>query len=244
MSKNYGYVKLYRDIQGHYLWLEKPFDRGRAFLDLLLLANHSDKKVLINGNLKIIKRGQLFTSRKTLADRWGWDVKKVDRFLKVLKDDNMVTAKGTADGTTLTIENYGVYQSDEDTTEGHQRPNQRDSKEDTTEDSGRDTNNKDNKENKDKKDNIYSSPCRHKYGEYNNVLLSDADLEKLKAEFPLDYEERIERLSCYIASTGKKYKNHLATIRNWAKKDKANPSQSKSTNATDDFMLQLQSMYE
>lgn len=61
---------------------------------------------------------------------------------------------------------------------------------------------------------------RHKYGEYKNVLLSDEDMKKLKTEFPNDYVERIERLSSYIASTGKKYKNHLATIRNWARKDK------------------------
>ena len=61
---------------------------------------------------------------------------------------------------------------------------------------------------------------RHKYGEYKNVLLSDEDMEKLKIEFPNDYEERIERLSSYVESTGKKYKNHLATIRNWARKDK------------------------
>lgn len=60
---------------------------------------------------------------------------------------------------------------------------------------------------------------RHKYGEYKNVLLSDEQMEKLKAEFPNDYQERIERLSEYCASTGKSYKNYLATIRNWAKKD-------------------------
>jgi hypothetical protein len=64
---------------------------------------------------------------------------------------------------------------------------------------------------------------RHKYGLYNNVLLSDTDLEKLKTEFP-DYANRIERLSEYIASTGKSYKNHLATIRSWAKKDKQTKS--------------------
>ena len=72
------------------------------------------------------------------------------------------------------------------------------------------------------KENIISPPAketRHKYGAYNNVLLSDTDLEKLKTEFP-DWQERIERLSEYIASTGKSYKNHLATIRSWAKKDK------------------------
>ena len=73
-------------------------------------------------------------------------------------------------------------------------------------------------------DSIESEPpkpkksVRHKYGEYKNVLLTDEELDKLKTEFS-DYEQRIERLSSYMASTGKSYKNHLATIRNWAKKD-------------------------
>lgn len=61
---------------------------------------------------------------------------------------------------------------------------------------------------------------RHRHGEYGNVLLSDSDLSKLKAEFPNDWQERIERLGGYMASTGKSYKNHLATIRNWARRDK------------------------
>ena len=63
-------------------------------------------------------------------------------------------------------------------------------------------------------------PPRHKYGQYQNVLLTDEDLSKLQAEFPDDWQKRIERLSEYIASTGKSYKNHLATIRNWASRDK------------------------
>ena len=61
---------------------------------------------------------------------------------------------------------------------------------------------------------------RHKYGEYQNVLLSDQEYEKLKNEFPNDYKERIERLSEYVASSGKKYKSFLATIRSWARKEK------------------------
>lgn len=63
-----------------------------------------------------------------------------------------------------------------------------------------------------------SKPVKHKYGEYNNVLLTDEELYKLKTEYS-DIEERIERLSSYVASTGKKYKSHYATIRNWARKD-------------------------
>jgi hypothetical protein len=63
---------------------------------------------------------------------------------------------------------------------------------------------------------------KHKYGEYANVLLTDAEMEKLTAEYP-DINQRIERLSGYIASTGKKYKSHYATIRNWARKDQEQP---------------------
>ena len=66
-------------------------------------------------------------------------------------------------------------------------------------------------------------PTRHKYGEYQNVLLSDEDFEKLKKEF-FDWSDRIERLSAYMASTGKSYKNHLATIRNWARRDSKTPT--------------------
>ena len=72
-------------------------------------------------------------------------------------------------------------------------------------------------------ENKEAKTIRHKYGEYKNVLLSDSDLEKLKSEFPSDYEIRIENLSSYIASTGKTYKNHLATIRNWARKENKSP---------------------
>lgn len=64
-----------------------------------------------------------------------------------------------------------------------------------------------------------SEPVRHKYGEYNNVLLSDEDMAKLQKEFPEDWERRIANLSSYMASHGKTYKDHLATIRNWARKD-------------------------
>ena len=63
---------------------------------------------------------------------------------------------------------------------------------------------------------------RTRYGEYRNVLLSDEELEKLKAEFP-DWEAWIERLSEYLAKTGKSYKNHLAVIRSWARADKKEP---------------------
>ena len=74
---------------------------------------------------------------------------------------------------------------------------------------------------------------RHKYGIYQNVLLSDEDMEKLKTEFPADYEDRIERVSMYCKSKGKSYSDYLATIRNWARKEN-NGSGNKVVSRTDE----------
>ena len=71
----------------------------------------------------------------------------------------------------------------------------------------------------------------NKYGEHGNVILTDEEYVKLQQRFP-DYEKRIENLSAYMASKGKKYKSHYATILNWANMDSK-----KSKSDTDwDFM--------
>lgn len=59
---------------------------------------------------------------------------------------------------------------------------------------------------------------RKGYGEYGRCMLTDEELAKLKAEFP-DWEERIRRLDEYCESKGRSYKNGLATIRSWARRD-------------------------
>ena len=77
-----------------------------------------------------------------------------------------------------------------------------------------------------------TSSTKHKYGEYKNVLLTDEEFEKLKVEFA-DYTERIERLSAYVASTGKSYKSHYATIRNWARKEDSNGNRRNQSHSVD-----------
>lgn len=58
------------------------------------------------------------------------------------------------------------------------------------------------------------------YGEYQNVFFTEEQYTKLIDEFPNDYNSRIDKLDCYMQSTGKKYKDCLATIRNWARNEK------------------------
>ena len=72
---------------------------------------------------------------------------------------------------------------------------------------------------KDKDKEKDNSLIRHRYGEYKNVLLTDEDVAKLREEFT-DWQERIEKLSEYLAKTGRSYKSHLAVIRSWARSDK------------------------
>lgn len=57
------------------------------------------------------------------------------------------------------------------------------------------------------------------YGRYENVILTDKEMEMLKNDFPADYLSMIEHLSEYMASSGKTYKNHLATMELWKKAD-------------------------
>ena len=105
-----GWLKLYRSIQNHWLWEDKPFSRGQAFVDLLLMANHKDNKILFNGELIEIKRGSRITSLRQLSDAWGWSTTKVKKFLELLEKENMITVKSDNKKTLVTIENYRVYQ--------------------------------------------------------------------------------------------------------------------------------------
>ena len=64
-------------------------------------------------------------------------------------------------------------------------------------------------------------PAPAAYGRYDNVFLSDKELSQLKEELPGKWEYYLDRLSCHIASTGKRYKSHAATIYKWAQEDAA-----------------------
>ena len=54
---------------------------------------------------------------------------------------------------------------------------------------------------------------------YQNVFLTDEELADLQASFPTVWGQYIEKLSEYMASTGKRYQSHAATIRRWAGED-------------------------
>ena len=106
------FFKVDRDIQNHWLWNDKPFSRGQAWIDLLLLATHTDRKTFNRGQLIDKKRGEVHVSIGFLCDRWGWSKTKVKTYLKTLEDEQMVLTKSTTQGTIIFIEKYAFYQGD------------------------------------------------------------------------------------------------------------------------------------
>lgn len=110
MNKMDNEILLSRAIQQNFLWSDKPFTMGQAWIDLLMLAEWKDKDVISKGSIVHLKRGQVGRAILWLAERWGWDRKRVARFLKILETQKMATTESTTKGTIITIENYDKYQ--------------------------------------------------------------------------------------------------------------------------------------
>ena len=115
-----GWISLDRQITDNWIWEDKPFAYGQAWIDMLLMANHSDKKVLIDKAPVEVEKGTFITSELKLMDRWGWSKSKVRRFLELLQNDKMIVKKTDQKKTTITLVNYSVY-NDYETTERPQK---------------------------------------------------------------------------------------------------------------------------
>lgn len=95
-----------------------------------------------------------------------------------------------------------------------------DSRENGRRTAGKPAPNQTNKKQTDKKQtNKRVALARQSYGSYGNVLLTDAEYQKLSTDIPY-LDNLIEQLSAYMESSGKKYKSHAATLRVWAARDR------------------------
>lgn len=181
----------------------------KVWLYLLVKAQYADGKY----RGVEVKRGQLLTGRKLIANETRLSEQQVRTCINRLKSSGQITIESTNQYSLITIVKYDDYQgSDSYNIQQIIQPANLPITNDQPTDNQRITTYKKDKKEKKEKEYIY-------LGEFQNVKFTADELEKLKSEFPRDYQDRIERVSAYCASTGKKYKNYLATIRNWARKD-------------------------
>lgn len=143
------WIKIHRQLKQHPLWLEEPFTRGQAWVDMLMMANWAPGFIRVRGVRVDLKRGQLPASFRFLAGRWRWSTGKVERFLSELETMTQIeTQKGNVTQV-LTIVNYERYQSDEY----------------TDEDTSRDTNEAQTGRRRDEHKNKQEQPTRNNGGE-------------------------------------------------------------------------------
>ena len=198
-----GYILIHRKLL-EWEWYSSVNDT-RLFIHCLLKANWKD------GRFKgmVIPRGSFVTSFNSLVEETGLSRQQVRTSLEHLKSTHEITQDTNHQYSIITINKYNEYQID------NTQSNKRITNEQQTSNTNRININKEIKE-INIKENI-----KRKYGMFENVLLTDDELQKLKDRFN-DYEEKIEKLSSYIASKGAKYKSHYATILNWSRQDDKN----------------------
>ena len=102
---NRGWIPLSRSIQQHWLWQDQPFSMGQAWLDLMLTACYTPKKMLLSYPKMVLElpRGGLYTSQVQLAERWGWSRTKVRSFLAMLQKEGMLQAERVGNGYLYTL---------------------------------------------------------------------------------------------------------------------------------------------
>lgn len=241
--KNQGWIALHRQIQEHWLWNEKPFSRGQAWIDLLMMANHSDNKFLLGNELVEVKTGSFITSELKLAERWGWSTTKVRAFLQLLQNDKMIVKEADRKKSTITIVKYSDY-SVLESTEKVQKKYKK-----STEKVQKNTNNNDNNDNND--NNVYKS-----YSDdlaLNTALAAFVEHRKKLKKPMTDYavELMLKKLNKLSDSVPEQIEiiNH-AIERGWLgifpmQKDKEQPKRTGETkNNYNDFMAQLAAMRE
>jgi hypothetical protein len=221
MTEKKGYILLRSKIQDHWLWSDKPFSKGQAWVDLLLMARWKDEPDYVNvkDTLVTVNRGQLIRSKKTLAERWGWSTKKVTNFLQILKKENQIKTCSDNKTTYISIVNYNDYQSQETQrkTRGKPKENQKKTEEEREEREERyilDTS----------VSNKGAPSLEKKFtlGNLDYEVLDDKQKQYFLEKAPdVNILDLIEDMKLYCVSKGKRYDCYYAALQGWARKEQA-----------------------
>ena len=105
-----NWIKLNRSLMDNDLWKEKPFSKGQAWVDLLMMARWKDGEQIHRGQVYHRRRGDVCCSLSFLAERWGWSRDKTRRFIRTLERTSMCTLNATPNDTSIHIEKYSDFQ--------------------------------------------------------------------------------------------------------------------------------------
>lgn len=212
-----GYIKLYRKMM-KWGWYTDT-NAKCVFLHLLFLAQY---EACFYRGVKL-DVGQAVTSIREIATQTGISVQSVRTALEHLKSTQEITQSPHGKFSVFTVKNYSEYQGDNTTANNQVTQNQHSANTDPYIKKSRSQEIKNIKEK-----NISIEILKKKFGEFENVVLTGEEHEKLVDSLgDIGAKEYIERLSSYLAQSGRRYRNHYATLLNWWRKDGKPVSRSK-----------------
>jgi len=215
-----GFIKIHRKMLA-WEWYTDTNTKV-VFLHCLFKANWKDGRY----KGQVIKRGSFVTGRKKLAKELNMTEREIRTALEHLKTTNELTIKTTNKYSIVTVVNYNIYQDIFDDERPTKRPTKRQS-------SDQQTTTIEERKNIRNKEYISHGDEPHLFGVYNNVRLTDGELEELMKQYPEDYKDMIENLSSYMRSHGKLYGDHYATMMRWKHEDEIKAQETKKAAAYD-----------
>lgn len=214
---NEGYIKLYRKMM-KWGWYTDT-NAKCVFLHLLFLAQY---EACFYRGVKL-DVGQAVTSIREISTQTGISVQSVRTALDHLKSTQEITQLPHGKFSVFTVKNYSEYQCDNTISNNQVTQNQHSANTDPYIKKSRSQEVKNIKEK-----NISIEILKKKFGEFENVMLTGEEHEKLVDSLgDIGAKEYIERLSSYLAQSGRRYKSHYATLLNWWRKDGKPVSRSK-----------------
>lgn len=236
---NEGWIKIYYKMLD-WEWIDDPYVVS-LWLRILLSTNVKDKK----WRGQTIKRGQWLTSIHSIADQTGWSRNTVKRMIRILENSNQITTETDLNGIIITVVNFGKYQtkngsindlssvksgSMNDPLNNNSRSvndPQADPLPDPPTGSANDPNLRYIEDkNIRREDNIKNKKLRagENLGIFENVKLSDIDIERIRMNFAAEGLDDnfilrcIDKLSSFLhEGNGSHYKSHAAAITLWVK---------------------------
>lgn len=213
-----GWVKLYRGIVKHWLWQEKPFSKGQAWMDLVLLAGYQPRKLRVGAHMLQLEIGELLISEASLMERWGWGKSRLRSFLALLEEDQMILRKIDHGRTVISLTGYRDYQQRQ--TDFEPQPDHiRTGNEPETNRYKKDKNNKNNKNFKNippmsPDERECHSPDKKQVAAF--VRLTDEQHEELLQKYGReDLDQMICILDNYKGATGKEYRSDYHALDGW-----------------------------
>ena len=199
-----GWIKVHRKVQDHWIFKEqREFSRFEAWLDILLCANHSEQKVIIQGTVYTVKQGESLHSLETWAKRWNWSKTKVRRFFDTLTKELMIETTNETKTTRLTICNYASYQVERNADETTKKRRRNADETQTA------PNKNEENDNNDKQ--TY-------YRVINHLKITEEEFTSLSADFSKQQiDDVLDQIENY--KNNKNYVSLYLTAKNWLKKE-------------------------